>query len=181
MDNIDNTDNIIDVLKSNSDFKEQMELVFKWKGVIFGGFLRDIIAEIDPSDIDAVVPLSYKDKFEHDLEKHGYEKEPPSSIYDTTIFRKKNKINIEVIYDENEPGSVVLGPATEPDFDVNILTFDGSNLYNWINMFDPDLDEKRIVENIQKRKTYQFPDADRHRIDKMKLKGFEIVGLFKHS
>ena len=153
-------------------------IIFANKGVVFGGYLRDLISGDDPHDIDAVVPEANWDKFKQDMADEGFNMITPLSKYEPSIFEKEGELTVEVIIGEDPPDFEWLGPSADPDFDVNLLAYNGTKMYNWMSLdHDPELDVLIIISSIRKKQTLQFRNAEEDRVNKMKNKGYTIIGF----
>jgi len=153
-----------------------LDMIFKYNGAIFGGYLRDIILGIEPNDIDVVLsshPNADTESFFEDIKSLGYKVES----VETDFFRlsKEGCRDIEIVLSEDHPDHAILGPAAAPDFTVNLLVYsqqDGLN--EWTGIFN---DVDRIIEDILERKATQVsPDyeLDEKRRTKIVRKGFTI-------
>jgi hypothetical protein len=145
------------------------ELIFASCGVIYGGYLRDRRRNVEPHDLDVVMFAGYWVPFRQALIGLGYtvSLNPENGTF---VFSKPNARDIEVMLCEDNPDQVMLGPSAEPDFNVNLLTFNGQQVYNWI---DPDMKVNSILADID-RGYAQDLGAEQHRRDKIVLRGFTV-------
>lgn len=147
-------------------------VIFKHLGAIFGGYLRDIYANVTPTDIDAVIFVQFQDSFENDLLNLGY-----SITFDEDtlnyVAEKNGERTLEFYYNkDDQPGpNFLLGPESAPDFDINLLTYNGELLYNWM---EPDAGVDVIINHIESRKAHNI-EASRERIQKIRSKGYTII------
>lgn len=47
-------------------------VILRNQGKVYGGYIRDFIAGVTPTDIDAVIPEINQGSFDHDMRKIGY-------------------------------------------------------------------------------------------------------------
>ena len=148
-----------------------INIIFDNEAVIYGGYIRDLVAQVEPTDIDVVLSELYQDSFFHDMEVSGYTRyfDDEKGVF---VFNKDDNKTVEVVTVDHDPDDVLLGGVTEPDFDVNLLTANGSSLYSWI---DPNQDIDPIMEHIRDRIAVQLSDdVGYDRIEKMIRKGYTI-------
>lgn len=170
---------IVQMMESTEEFfladdKEAIDVILSNNGCIFGGYLRDTFRGVIPNDIDAVVSDMYKDKFQNDMVALQY---IPKFDQDneTWVYSKMGHRDVEIIYSEDDPDEVILGPAAAPDFDCNLLSYcrkDG--LTSWTG----EGKVENILENILKKECVQItPDIEMggdERKRKILSKGFTI-------
>lgn len=153
--------------------REFFKTLFLFRGVVYGGFLRDALAGVTPRDIDVVVSQYYVDGFETQMRSElGYVSEyNPSN--ETTVWRKAGHMDVESYSVEDHPDEVIIGPESDPDFDVNILVYDGTKLRSWV---DPSMSLFPIIEHIETKTTVQLGDhVSQDRVDKIIRKGYTII------
>jgi len=160
---------------------EVLRLVYQLEGAVYGGYIRDTIAMIPPKDIDVVIPQENWIEFVRGMEELGYTEDDNLETEDASLFRKPGELNVEAIVSEDPPqskmsGVFYIGPTAEPDFDVNLLAYDGTKLYNWMSLgMNPDLDVLTIITHIIKKEAVKFEEAAPHRVQKMISKGYTIT------
>lgn len=151
--------------------KEDMdafETIFRNFGVVYGGYLRDYFDGVKPKDIDIVVPDIYKDRFLDELKGYTFRDNLENG---TVMAERPGHRDIEISFCEDEPeDNLFIGPCAEPDFDVNLLTYDGKKLYNWV---DPTIDTILIIERIYERRAKKLSN-NVGRMKKMHDKGYRI-------
>jgi hypothetical protein len=113
-----------------------IEVISTNRGAIFGGFLRDYFAGLPSRDMDIVIYEGFYSKFDLDMKKIGYTTESKILPYQTLIYTKKDAIEVEVLLVEDHPDKVRLGPCPDPDYDINLLTFDEDGLSEWTGSSD---------------------------------------------
>lgn len=168
-------DNIIDnietlFLKEDIDI---IEVILSNKGTIFGGYLRDCCSNTIANDIDAVISDIYKDSFLSQITKI-YKTYTCDGKYEPYIFTAPNRRNLEVIFDEDDPDEIMLGPCPSPDFDINTLSYCRKfGLSTWTG----EGDIHTIIRNILNKTCVQLsPDKEiSNRIIKILDKGFNIT------
>ena len=169
-----------------------LQLLFEVGGVVAGGYIRDIIAWVTPNDIDIVIPDAGFELFTQSLTSLGYTRSEDADVETDFLFISEQGKPIEGIILDRRPGvsargfledavpGEYLGFPTSPDFDVNLLAFDGDRLYNWMSLGDmPSLWVPNIISRILRRETLMSSEpVSSDRIDKMLAKGYRIVGHF---
>lgn len=152
--------------------REFFEALFLYRGVVYGGFLRDAIVGTKPKDIDVVLSQYYVDAFNDWMRSRGYTSEfNPRN--ETTIWRKPGHLDVESYSVEDHPDTTIIGPVSDPDFDVNLLLYDGTRILSWT---DPNMDLMPIFGHIENRLAVQLGDhVEQHRIDKIISKGYTII------
>jgi len=153
-----------------------VKLIEKCDGAIFGGYLRDLYAGVQPNDMDIVLYRNHFEEFKSKIESLGYFYiTPDDEKYGSRIFMKVDCITLEIIledYDEKYP-DIILGPCPDPDASVNLLNYFRKELHNWMG---DNISPTDIIEQIKKRETWIFKNADPDRIKKIQTKGYTIVG-----
>ena len=152
--------------------KNALSIIYKHHGVVFGGYVRDQIAGVIPTDIDAVTPKDTYNQVCAELVEAGYIDE---GLQDngSKLFTKANFLSVELMKcDDLSTDEVFIGPEAVPDFDVNTLAYDGVKMYNWVDPSGRDIFS--IIRNIRDRKARNL-EAAPDRITKMEEKGYKIV------
>ena len=163
---------------------------------IFGGYIRDIIAGIQPRDIDVLVPTKNFYKLIKQLTNLGYYIEDClDDIYAPTIISCEHitlkQLDLHIC--DEEPNDSLNYSWLVPNIDINVLAL-GSGislgkqivLYNWSIARDPDLYENQsvlineysdILDNIIKRKMtiISEEDIDENKLEQYKLRGYHII------
>jgi hypothetical protein len=153
-----------------------LTILYRHKGAVYGGYIRDMIAGVFPKDIDVVLPKDTLSAFWKDLERAGYVSQglqPNGAI----LFKKDGFLDVEAVSCDDTCLDIVndgvfIGPEGTPDFDVNTLAYDGTKMYNWVDPGAGDL--LTIIMHIQKREAETL-DPGEDRIEKIKKKGYTII------
>jgi hypothetical protein len=153
-------------------------LIFDHEGVIYGGYLRDVIAyglNAKPNDIDFVVYRDRMVSLTAALEKLCYtSNEVELGLYDFTSTVGE-LIPLQMLVEERFPNTE-LGPSAEPDFNVNLLCFDGMSLGIWTEVYVSQQQLNDIFLDIQDKMAKFIGDrrtmADR--LKKMYDRGWEV-------
>lgn len=152
--------------------RDVIDLLFCCRGVIYGGYLRDVIRGQPPTDLDVVLPSADFDHFCCELLKMGYQRGVDIN-HGTHVFTKPGAISIEAFDLDEDPETEWFGGLTDPDFDVNLLTYTryrSRGLYLWTDASDP----QPIIDHIRQGVAVPIePLAER--IVKMQSKGFMII------
>jgi hypothetical protein len=154
-----------------------LDLIFECRGAIYGGYLRDIISKVAPKDIDCVLPEKTKHEFQSGIAALGYVMSH-NDTNDTDVYVKTGGLDVEVYYLDEDPDVASLGPVTDPDFSVNLLSYVDGKLDSWIGGNIKDLNLVDVVEDILLKETTQLSShASTSRIKKIQDKGYKIIGL----
>lgn len=163
-----------DLEKFPEQDREVIAIIQKYHGAIFGGYLRDLYSGVKAADVDVIMFKQFFESFNKEVIALGYERketEKDMYRYTTTIA---GRIDIEVVVDDNETyGNVILGPSAEPDATVNLLNYFDGNLHNWMGM---GMEPQDIIRMIQRKETYVFANAEPERVEKIRQKGYKILG-----
>lgn len=149
-----------------TEYKEVVKLVILNEGCIFGGAVRDFLRGIHPNDIDVSIPSAMIDNFYKNLEEEGF--------VETDDVDKYHKGNVLVHVEElcSDDPALKIDLNVVPDFDVNVLAWDGHKLFDF---WDEDYDISDILQNIKKGVCVQLSqNVLPKRIIKMKAKGWTI-------
>jgi hypothetical protein len=77
---------------------------------------------------------------------------------------------------EYVPEDTWLGPTCTPDFDVNLLAYNGHELYLWPGPRETKQTISDVIEAIQTKQAKQLdPDVSMARIHKMQDRGFTTI------
>ena len=122
-------------------------------------------------DIDVLISDFYAQQFYSELEKNGYEVK-----YDknngTFVYYKPNLLPVEICEVEENPDEELLLLPGNPDFDVNLLAYNGEKLYDIAN---PDYNVKLIINNIIQSKALQISEyINPGRLNKIISKGYKV-------
>jgi len=139
---------------------EIIDLVLNNKGYLFGGAVRDLIRGEIPSDLD--VSIRNYENFYEKLALLGFNFLPSGKMI-------KDNIILDVLELDDPESFVEIG--VPPDFDVNMLAWDGSKLFNYNN---PDFDVTDIIYNIKVKRAFRINPRD-ERLSKMISKGWDII------
>lgn len=162
---------------TNAERKEDVpmfNLLWERKGSVFGGWLRDVIAGDTPKDVDVVLSTAYAKDFIDGMHKLGYISQQTSvdELTSTRIFTKPDTLPVEMIEMDDDPDEILLGPAPDPDFDVNLLAWNGKLVYNWM---DPDpFNISDVVKHIQARQAVPIMPSET-RMEKIMARGYTIL------
>ncbi|MBA3756064.1 MAG: hypothetical protein H0X02_07515 [Nitrosomonas sp.] len=145
--------------------------IFMHQGVVYGGALRDIVAGQNINDLDIVVSVKYADSLHRYLTNLGYTPTPkPDNA--TILWTKIGHLPIESYVVEDDPATTCIGPEADPDFDVNLLRWDGKSVIRWTDCGDA----ASVVDAIRsKRATRIGENVQQHRIDKIVARGYSVV------
>lgn len=152
--------------------KNALSILYRHKGVVYGGYVRDMIAGVQPRDIDVVLPADMWEGFMKELLEAGYVCKG-YQVNNSTLFTKDGFLDVEAYAcEDNSDENVFIGPEACPDFDVNTLAYDGARMYNWV---DPTgMNIFTIIRNIQNREAKRIEPED-DRVEKMISKGYKII------
>lgn len=162
-----------------------LDILFRNNGSIFGGYIRDKISDISPKDMDVVL---YSDKYEsfiNDMKNIGYTCHKCKSVdifhckiscpaeNDAIILtRDENDIIVEcIVCEDTSTSGILAGPCCDPDFDVNILIFDGDRIFTWL---DPEIDCEKIYEGIKNKVAVEINPSE-YRREKILSKGYTTI------
>ena len=106
-------------------YSPEFTVLFKNKGCVFGGFLRDYIAGYPPNDVDVCVSHLYWEQYCEDMIELGYNIDFQTK--DVYILSKEKELKIEVLVVEDDPAFSLLGPCPDPDFDINLPKIEPNN------------------------------------------------------
>lgn len=118
--------------------------LIRHRGVIYGGALRDMLRGLKPNDLDVIISQYEQEEFNSDMKSLGYE---PGEVCEcgTTMWTLDGHIPVESYTVEDDPATTFIGPVSDPDYDVNLLRFDGATLRNWITSSE---DVSEIIKHI---------------------------------
>ena len=151
--------------------KELGEVIIAHQGIVYGGYIRDMIAKVEPTDIDVIIYLKNEVKFEKKMKEMGYTV-ALCAEHETSVYTKEGKKPVEVSFVLYDP-ILILVPPIWPDYDVNTLMWNGSKILSWTN---PYLDIGEIKEHIANRGMLPMDDdVPENRLYKMLDKGYEIL------
>jgi hypothetical protein len=152
-----------------------VDLIIKY-GLIFGDYLRDRFQKNYSNHIDCLIALTYKDLFEEELKQHRFFKdyeEPSPEAFESFSYHPSKRVNLQtdlilhVYYKDNIDCKEL---KLEPDFDVNLLTYDGDHLYAWSNCTEP---VTSIINNIRKNKAIKLSyNLSQDKLTNLKDKNF---------
>lgn len=157
--------------------KEAIDTIFEFNGVIYGGYIRDIISKWfgilpnnAPVDIDAVFWDNMERPFIRKMKRYGYS----LSNNDNGCFslNKRGKRPVEFYSIKNLRDGSSLKPEIFPDFIVNTLMFDGKTLRSW-NCIVDDSSVIIAINHIYNKQAGML-DADFLRKEKILNKGYII-------
>ena len=162
---------IQEILAEKKD-SQVLEIIFKNHGDIFGGYIRDRIASRVANDIDVLIPFSARREFEAEMTKL-YPVRKVDEKNGATIFTGSDACPCEVFYIDEEVSTNTIGLLTEPDVDINTLSYNPEKgLRNWITG-DQNVDV--IVDHIKKGICAKYSLCDPRRLRKIKAKGWIVL------
>lgn len=147
--------------------KVAFDIIISHRGVIYGGYIRDVIAGVPPSDIDCVLFESEVESFIQKFLDLGYLLRE-DICHGTKILSKESARSIEFYSLEDDP-CLYLTPVTEPDFYVNTLMYDGKLVMPWCH--EDAVND--VIDKIHAREAGLL-SADSRRIAKMLSKGYTV-------
>lgn len=157
--------------------KEVINIIFEFKGIIYGGYLRDIISNWCntshnniPVDIDAVFWSDMERSFIRKMRRSGYSLS--NSDHGCFVLNKIGARPIEFYSIKNHKDGSCLKPEIFPDFIVNTLMFDGKTLQSWNSVVD-DKSISLAINHIRDKKA-GILDADHLRKKKILSKGYTL-------
>ena len=149
---------------------------------VFGGYIRDVLLNVTPSDVDCVVESSLFSKLNDDLVANGY-KSIEINLQNVSRYEKDGQLPIEVIVeDEYTHLDLIIGPCATPDVDINTLSYacvgktkEEYALTSWTGGCTTD----KIIHKLQNgcRDVRIASDISDVRKEKILQKGFQIVGV----
>lgn len=147
-------------------------MIFLYQSTVYGGYLRDLILSVEPTDIDAVASIIYRDRMINDLNAL-YQSEPSfNRNNETLVWRSPGIRPLELFFVEDDPADTIIGPLAAPDFDVNLLAYTPAyGLFNWMEVNSP---VEPIIEAIMNREATLI-EANQDRLRKLLAKGFTIL------
>jgi len=156
-------------------FNEQafFNTLFKCRGVVYGGFLRDLVAHAQPKDIDVVISVLYASEFDAEMAGMGFTASF-NEENNTTLWSMNGHLPVESYIVEDSPDDTFIGPESAPDYDVNILRYDGKSFRNWMNGSN---DVAAVVDHIKQRIAIEFHEDEvrPERRAKIIFKGYAII------
>lgn len=150
---------------------QEMIVIVRNKGVIYGGALRDMVSGQQIKDLDVVISKYYAATFCAELLHLGYQ---PTINHTnaTTQWTKEGKLPIESYVVEDHPDQTSISPESDPDFDVNLLRWDGRSIMRWTDCGSVD----DIVTSILHGKAKKIGENVREdRIAKIMARGYTVL------
>jgi len=124
-----------------SEDKEVINIIFQFKGIIYGGYIRDIVSkwfnilpDNIPVDIDAVFWDDMEKPFIRRMKRLGYVLS--NNNHGCFSLNKLGARSIDFYSVKNYKDGSCLKPEIFPDFMVNTLMFDGKELQSWNSVVD---------------------------------------------
>ena len=144
-----------------------INLVWSEGGCVFGGFVRDILRDDKPNDIDcffgnnSAATLRFLQKLAMNVGPYKIE----GALYEPEY--PMIRIMVRGIQIDISPCQYSL-----PDFDVNLLSLYKGQLsimrrFDWLTL-------ENTLRNIRRKQARQLPSCPAHRLNKMKEKGWDI-------
>ena len=140
-----------------------LELIIQYQGAIFGGFIRDLLTNTEPNDIDVMLFDSQVFEFVQELTALGYRSEGNK-------FSKPGAHSLDVNSIPLISPFTQLCPGIEPDADVNLLLFRKGELTTWSR-----IPLAQIFSHLQSREAQVFTDSDPARVHKLQRTGYRIL------
>jgi hypothetical protein len=165
------------MFNSNKELSEAIiSRVYANDGFVYGGYVRDLIAGIDPTDIDVQVrdPFQFVvrlTEISNNICVFGKEAGTDHYKADRPIIKlivRSDDDDIEVPVDVSQTRT-----THEPDIDVNQLQmrYGGITVHGSLNL-------AKVIEHIHSRSFVCFSRCEAHRRDKMLAKGWKnITGI----
>jgi len=157
----ENDEIIIDSLIEKIDKHVDMSLIIKYDGYIYGPCIRNILSNQYLKDINVAIPSEGIFSYIEELKSRGYEYNYELSLISDTYYMCLVD-NISINITENTY-------TYRPDFDIDILMYDGYILSN-INKYDTSIIE--TYEKISKKQAKVISNCYDY---SLKDKGFEII------
>lgn len=150
-------------------YVEIVNLVIKYDGCIFGGCVRDFIRGDDPSDIDVSISDAHVQDFYESLPRLGY---LMLNKFGTKFSKGEGDSQIIVdVCELSEDSEFKVELCIAPDFDVNMLAWDGIMLFDYSS---PNYGISDIIGNIKMKRAAKISPSD-IRLRKMLDKGWIII------
>jgi hypothetical protein len=146
---------------------------------IYGGIIRDIIAGDTPNNIDVIVSYKKHGDFWKYITRLGYTRNSKLNQH-VDSYSKQGSLDINIYNVEMDPKKDILYPSnTIPDFDVNLLAFNGQYLYEWTN--SPTLCVANIIDRIKRREAIQHEATHIGKIEDKGYKIIKIVNIYEYK
>ena len=152
--------------------KSIIQLIFDYDGIIYGGYLRDVIAGEEPTDIDVIIYKKDYEEFVYKLERKGYRFDSYIESHNIYTYSKTFSRDIQFHFFEDGDDGFIDAYQTA-DCDVNCLAYDGNKLFNKRH---PNASISKILSNIRnKRAIVNVEECDDRRFKKMTSKGYDLI------
>lgn len=164
------------MVRLNNKINKIVDFILENNGFVFGGFVRDLVRDVSPNDIDCC--LSYNNLINLIsilTGELGYVKLLNFNSYFKFEYYGYSLTRMLVPINETEfQIDVVDNPLIKPDFDVNMLVLDRSGIK--VNYsYHHNLELSDIFSNIYNKRCVKLPDCLEHRVEKMRDRGWDII------
>lgn len=157
--------------------RDIINIILQYKGIIYGGYIRDIIAKwignrdihTIPMDIDVVFWTHMESSFIKRMRKLGYQLS--RSDHGCNLFSKSGCRSIEFYSISDMKDGSALVPVIFPDFVINTVMFDGKIFKRWGDTKDTSIET--VIDHIRNGNAGLL-DADHLRKKKILNKGYNI-------
>jgi hypothetical protein len=171
--------NKVNKLTREKTVEQIIQAVFMCYGYVFGGYVRDILSEQTPRDIDCVIPNSermfWKLLLQHfqgglSIVKMNDYPDPAPYCYVTRNFHRI------IVHDRYRDIQVDVCSASvlKPDFDVNMLKMERDKI-SVMREAPTGLQLPAILRNIALKQAEALPTCTPLRLKKMRNRGWTIV------
>ena len=149
--------------------------LLKLNGVIYGGFVRDVLCGEVPNDVDVMTYIHDYDNIENYLKTQGYIREyrdydVTGDMYDM-IHSKFTKPSESIVIDVFSTHNLVC--LADPDADVNMIQWDGTYLALWCGVLD-EIDTETAIDHAKNKEFVRLSDDD-YRIHKLLDKNWMLL------
>jgi len=119
-----------------------------------------------------VVAEQYFDEFDRGMIDRGFTMTEDDD-HGTLIYARADHRKVEVLPVQDDPNDTLLGPEADPDYDVNLLAYNGERFYDWAAP-DPFHDLAEIYRHIKQKIAVSISPREA-RVEKIKRKGYTIA------
>ena len=155
-----------------NNYKEIVKLINRNHGFVFGGYVRDMLIGVQPTDVDCSFPsITAERHFKSDLlSRFGSFKTLRVDEYYYAGYFNLERIVVSPSAALPIQIDIVNRPVFLPDFDVNMLKLYGGCLrpMYWLTV-------EGILDNIVHRKAKRLSFCSDKRAEKMEAKGWTII------
>jgi len=161
-----------------------VKAVFGANGHVFGGYVRDMMCGKTPKDVDCFIPANKKDSFWASLLRffpEGFsvvKAEEYGSCWPYTVPYMTSFQRLIVHGEKNIQVDICGNPLFMPDFDVNMLKFDGRTISL---MKDHDryyrFSISSVLQHIREHKAMMLSTCNDDRLQKMRDAKWEVISV----